>query len=155
VFKNTDPVGATPPTLVDLAGNPERVVDVPLSLVPSLMAQAAALQVALAARLADASTTHQDQLPTAHQAEVERLLTPPEAAALLGVTVTWLYRHASRLPFARRLSRKAVRFSEAGLRRWLAVRKPRHNVRSSVSENDAPVAATRPPPRRHQGEPTR
>jgi hypothetical protein len=44
----------------------------------------------------------------------ERLLTPPEAAALLDVTVTWLYRHAGRLPFARRLSRKALRFSEPG-----------------------------------------
>ena len=111
------------PTLVDLARDPERVAHVPLSAVPSLMAQVAALQVALAARLAVTSG------PPAERASMqapnaERLLTPPEAAALLGVTVTWLYRHAGKLPFARRLSRKALRFSEGGLHRWLAGRKP-------------------------------
>jgi len=114
---------APAPTLVDLARDPERTADVPLSAVPSLMAQAAALQAALAARLAGISITPNEPVG-AHAPDVERLLTPPEAAALLGVTVTWLYRHAGRLPFARRLSRKALRFSEAGLRRWLATRKP-------------------------------
>lgn len=109
--------------LAEVARDPGRVVDVPLSVVPSLMAQTAALQVALAARLAGISS-HSDVPATAHQPEAEHLLTPTEAAALLGVTVTWLYRHASRLPFTRRLSRKALRFSEAGLRRWLAARKP-------------------------------
>ena len=43
---------------------------------------------------------------------------------MLGVTVTWLYRHAGKLLFARRLSLKALRFSEAGLHRWLAGRTP-------------------------------
>lgn len=114
---------AQAPTLADLARNPERVADVPLPAVPSLMAQAAALQATLAARLARDPITP-DQPACAQARESERLLTPPEAAALLGVTVTWLYRHAGRLPFARRLSRKALRFSEAGLRRWLASRKP-------------------------------
>ena len=47
----------------------------------------------------------------------DRLLTAKEAADLLNVTPRWLYRR--QLPFARRLSRRAVRFSEAGLRRWL------------------------------------
>jgi hypothetical protein len=54
---------------------------VPLSAVPSLMAQVAALRGALARRLAAASITHEastrDRAP-----ESERLLTPPEAAAL-------------------------------------------------------------------------
>jgi predicted DNA-binding transcriptional regulator AlpA len=53
----------------------------------------------------------------------DRLLTPQEAAQLLGVTVRWLYRRADKLPFGRRLSRKTLRFSEAGLRRYLSVRK--------------------------------
>jgi predicted DNA-binding transcriptional regulator AlpA len=114
---------AAAPTLVDLARNPERVVDVPPSAVPSLMAQAAALQAALAARLAGTSIAAGES-GYARTPEAERLLTPPEAAALLAVTVTWLYRHAGRLPFTRRLSRKALRFSEPGLRRWLAARKP-------------------------------
>jgi predicted DNA-binding transcriptional regulator AlpA len=51
--------------------------------------------------------------------EPDRLLTVAEAAAILGVAPRWLYRHASRLPFARRLSPKALRFSEAALARYL------------------------------------
>jgi predicted DNA-binding transcriptional regulator AlpA len=119
----TDGALAPLPTLEDLARNLEAVADVPLSAIPSLMTQTAALQAALATRLATASITPGG--PARERApESERLLTPHEAAALLGMTVTWLYRHAGRLPFARRLSRKALRFSEAGFQRWLATRKP-------------------------------
>lgn len=56
-------------------------------------------------------------------AERDPLLTPEEAARLLGVKVQWLYRHAKRLPFTRRLSRKCLRFSEAGLRKWQAAKR--------------------------------
>ena len=58
----------------------------------------------------------------AHPAETKpqdgRWLTAVEAAALLRVNPRWLYRHHKKLPFARQLSRKCLRFSEAGLRRW-------------------------------------
>ena len=57
----------------------------------------------------------------------DRPLTATEAAALMNVTPRWLYRHAAKLPFTRRLSRKNLRFSEAGIRRWL-VTKSRHRV---------------------------
>ena len=49
----------------------------------------------------------------------DRLLTARQAADRLNTTARWLYRHADDLPFARRLSAKAIRFSEAGLERWL------------------------------------
>ena len=49
----------------------------------------------------------------------DRLLTVHEAATVLNVSHRWLYNHAGRLPFAHRLSRRALRFSEAGLRRWI------------------------------------
>lgn len=49
----------------------------------------------------------------------DRLLTVEEAAGVLGVSRRWLYDHAGRLPFARHLSHRALRFSEAGLRRWI------------------------------------
>jgi len=58
-----------------------------------------------------------------HGSEPERLLTPEEAAGLIGVKKEWLYRHSRQLPFTRRLSRKKIRFNEAGLKRWLAARK--------------------------------
>ena len=51
------------------------------------------------------------------------LLTVAEAAAALRVTARWLYRHAKTLPFARKLSRKVLRFSRVGLVRWLATRR--------------------------------
>jgi hypothetical protein len=56
-------------------------------------------------------------------AEKDALLTPEEAAAIIGVDPKWLYRHSKQLPFTRRLSRKKIRFNEPGLRRWLATRK--------------------------------
>jgi predicted DNA-binding transcriptional regulator AlpA len=62
--------------------------------------------------------------------EKDRLLTPEEAAEILNPaansanSVRWLYRHANKLPFTRRIGRKNLRFSEAGLRRWIAARKP-------------------------------
>lgn len=49
----------------------------------------------------------------------DSLLTIQEAAARLGVTPRWLYRHANTLPFMRRLSRRALRVSKAGLERWV------------------------------------
>jgi hypothetical protein len=52
------------------------------------------------------------------------LLTAGEAAAMLRVSPRWLYRHARDLPFARKLSRKVLRFSRAGIARWLAGRRP-------------------------------
>jgi len=54
----------------------------------------------------------------------ETLLTAAEAAVLMNVKPRWLYRHGAKLPFTRRISRKNLRFSEAGLRRWLATKKP-------------------------------
>jgi predicted DNA-binding transcriptional regulator AlpA len=77
-----------------------------------------ALQSALASRLVLSSGGAGNGRPEASAAD--RSLTPQEAATRLGVTLAWLYRHHTRLPFARKLSPKCLRFSEAGLRKWLA-----------------------------------
>jgi len=53
----------------------------------------------------------------------ERLLTADEAAQLLAVSPDWLYRHARRHPFARKLAPKMLRFSYVGIVKWLATRK--------------------------------
>ena len=55
--------------------------------------------------------------------EPDTLLTVAQVAPILEVTPKWLYRHADRLPFTRRLSRKALRFSDTGLKKWLATRR--------------------------------
>jgi excisionase family DNA binding protein len=108
------------PTAPDLAGmirDPAVADRVPRDAIPGLLSQLSAVQIALTARLLlpVPESAHGQPVPAA-----ERLLTVGEAAQLLGVRSRWLYRHHRQLPFARRLSRKALRFSESGLHRWLA-----------------------------------
>ena len=55
----------------------------------------------------------------------DHLLTAEQVAIILGVTKRWVERRARRLPFARRLSAHAVRYSESGLKRWMANRQMR------------------------------
>ena len=52
----------------------------------------------------------------------DKLLTPDEAAEVLGMSVKWLYRNARKLPFTRKLGRKTLRFSNIGLQKYLATR---------------------------------
>lgn len=56
--------------------------------------------------------------------EKDRLMRPEELAQILDQNIRWVYRHAPQWTFTRRLSRKCLRFSEAGLRRWIAAKKP-------------------------------
>jgi len=101
-----------------LAGH-ARVADLTPEEAAATLTELAALQAALAARLRPIPTP-----PSLNGREHvgDRLLTPPEAAKVLGVTVQWLYRHSRRLDFAVRLSRRVLRFSHAGLQRYLAER---------------------------------
>jgi predicted DNA-binding transcriptional regulator AlpA len=47
----------------------------------------------------------------------DRLLEAEQAAKLLSVSEDWLYRHAKKLPFARKLGPKMLRFSSIGIQR--------------------------------------
>lgn len=113
------------PDLARLLEDPTRATEVPDQEIPRFILELAghertvsALQSALATRLLLSSGGAGNGRPEA-PAE-DRLLTPEEAAARLGVTIPWLYRHHKRLPFAKKLSPKCLRFSEAGLRKWQA-----------------------------------
>ena len=53
----------------------------------------------------------------------DRLLDAEEAARLLSVSEDWLYRHAKKLPFTRKLGPKMLRFSSIGIQKYLATRK--------------------------------
>lgn len=108
----------------DLIAHPERATKIPLDKIPGVLAQIAseqaalaALQTALAARLVMAPDSDSAREPE------DRLLTAVDVAHALGVTVRWVQRRARRLPFARKLSEHAIRYSEAGLRRWMAHRR--------------------------------
>ena len=84
--------------------------------VPALMAELARAQAALLVALNRLVAANQRDT---RDPEPDRMLDVNEAAALTGLTPRWLYRHAKTLPFTRKLSRKVVRFSRAGIARWL------------------------------------
>ncbi len=104
--------------LAAILADPGRVNEVPAEAVPPLMAQCAAVQSALAARI-DAP----QQAVLNPVSESDQWLTVEEASALMKVSKKWLYNRAAKLPFAHRLSPRKLRFSEAGLRRWMQSRK--------------------------------
>jgi excisionase family DNA binding protein len=94
-----------------LLENPEAIAALPMSL-----------KLALAASLHEAiggERSQEKESSAAKDGAGHELLTINEAAALLRVTPRWLYRHARKLPFTRKLSRKVLRFSRVGLERWL------------------------------------
>jgi len=87
----------------------ERLLKLPLETVPALMAQMAAAQSTLAARLLSAE----------NKAELnDELLDAAQAAEKLGVSKDWLYTRTSTLPFVVRLGRK-VRFSLRGIEKYV------------------------------------
>ena len=51
--------------------------------------------------------------------QADRLLTCEEAAGVLGATKDWVYRNSGRLPFTVRPGPGLLRFSAAGLQRWM------------------------------------
>jgi len=98
------------------------VASVPLEAIPALLGNLEQLKAALWARLNEPRST-QGGVSGGEADEGHSYLKPEEAARVLGVSVRWLYRHHRQLPFARKLSRKTLRFSESGLRRWQATRR--------------------------------
>jgi len=105
-------------SLAEIIANPAKAGELDRGGIPALMLQLASLQNALAARLLESPQKY-----AADPAEPDTLLTAEKAAPFLNVTPHWLYRHWKQLPFARRLSRRTLRFSEVGLRKWQAVKK--------------------------------
>ena len=98
---------------------PDRIPSA-LSQLATLQASAAAAQATLISRMVSSPSNGNAN----ETGSSERWLTADQAAELLQVERKWLYRRAKTLPFTRRLSRKKLLFSESGLRRWIATRKP-------------------------------
>src|SRR5262245_31588563 len=96
-----------------VAGDPAKAADVPLDKVPALLAQLAAVQVALLGRLVAEGNGHGDS----GAAGPDRNLSVEEAAQALGMSPAYLYRRAGSLPFTVRIGRRLL-FSAAGLERW-------------------------------------
>ena len=94
----------------------DTIAAIPAKQLPALALALAAAQSAVAARLADLAEQPQD----------DTYATADEVATQLGVDPAWIYRQASRWPFAVKLSPKIVRIERAGLRRWLSRRQRRN-----------------------------
>ena len=56
--------------------------------------------------------------------KLDRLLTAAEVAERLNVGRRFVYDHAEKWPFTKRLDEGTLRFSERGLDRWLEHRRP-------------------------------
>jgi hypothetical protein len=86
--------------------------------IPAAIAQLAAAQSTLAARMMVAAAKS-----TKRQEEETNWLSVEEAAAKIGRSPRWFYRKAKSLPFLKRLSRKVLLVSEAGMMRWVESQK--------------------------------
>lgn len=113
-------------TLSTLLGDPGHAAELSCEEAASLLTRLAAVQSALAARLATVRPAATNR-PT--EPGPDRMLSPAEAAALLGVPIRWLYRNKRKLGVVR-LSRKVIRFPEAELRKSL--RKMRLEVTATL-----------------------
>ncbi len=107
---------ASIPKLPDLLANPQRAADLPPEAIPALRGELARLDTVLLARLLSPTN---GQVPIIPQGD--RLLVAQEAAAKLGSSADYLYRHASTLPFTVRVGRR-LRFSETGIERYIRQR---------------------------------
>ena len=104
--------------LAELLADPAKVSLVPTEAIPDMRGELAKLDTLLLARLLTASNgTAETWLKR------DRLLGVADAAAKLGATRDWVYRNADHLPFTVRLGKKQLRFSEAGIERYI-----RHRV---------------------------
>ena len=111
-------------TLLVLRDHPEAASSVPAHAIPALVAELASEQARLSALQALLTTRLLDAQVASRRDDAEdRLMTAEEVAAILSVPKRWVQRRARRLPFARLISEHAVRYSEAGLKRWLATRR--------------------------------
>jgi predicted DNA-binding transcriptional regulator AlpA len=117
---------ATPPSdeLARLIADPACASRLSAHAIPALLAQIAteqgrlsAAQTALAARLL--LEEPESRLPTTGA----DLLKARDAAAMLQMSVEWLYKNAKKLPFARRIGPRTIRFSSEGIRRYLEHRR--------------------------------
>jgi predicted DNA-binding transcriptional regulator AlpA len=103
-----------------LLANPARATQISREEAAALLVQLAALQAALAARL-QVSPVLMEHVE--ERADSDRLLAVEAAAQALNMPVSWLYRRSKELPFARKFG-GILRFSERGLRAWVAKQRP-------------------------------
>jgi predicted DNA-binding transcriptional regulator AlpA len=119
-------VRRTSSSIASLVTNPSTASEIPMHQIPALVAELASEQATLSAVqgvLTARLLASQDDATSTES--TDHLLTAEQVATVLGVTKRWVERRARRLPFARRLSAHAMRYSESGLKRWMSNRQMR------------------------------
>ncbi len=110
---------APTPSLDELATAPERARQLPPEVRQALVLKCAAALVALASVAPELANER------VSEAMPEELLDVRAAARRLGTSTDWLYRRARSLPFTVRLPGGRLRFSVAGLARYIRARQGR------------------------------
>ncbi len=103
-----------------LLEHPEQISGITVSEGRRLLVSLSALMTALAARSCEQEPVGNQSVRTTPVPD--RLLTVSQVAEILGVERSWVYRHNGEWPFRVQLSRKTVRFSERGLRKWMVTK---------------------------------
>jgi hypothetical protein len=98
---------------------PAEIPGLPGEALQGLLVELHALQVAVVARLSVPATAPAPARPAPDR---RTLLTPDQAAEILGVTRRWVYAHADELE-GKRFSRKCLRIPLAAVERRLAEQK--------------------------------
>ncbi len=115
------------PTFDQLTADPSQASRLSLSVLSALQAQCAAAQARWAATQGVIASAIFDKARMAaerpQQTASDRPLDANQIAAALGRNRRWVFRHAKRLPFVRRISRKGLACSEAALLRWREAQK--------------------------------
>ena len=104
--------------LATIASDPRRIESVPPNAIPEMLGAVEVLRAMLWARLQANAVPAPVEPPRANGRGPDVLLTAQQAAERLGVSRRWMYSHAPKLGFTKRLSGGTLRFSERGLERW-------------------------------------
>jgi predicted DNA-binding transcriptional regulator AlpA len=105
------------PSLDEIARDPDRLAALPDSVILDLYPQAVRLEAELRARVILGRGVER----RADTAPADELLDIAEAARRLGMSRSWLYRNARRLPFTVRMGH-VLRFDPRGLDKHVAAR---------------------------------
>ena len=100
-------------TLDEIIACPEKVETLPSQEVMNMLLRITAIQPLLIGRLAFLGSEKKEAKSQ------DRLLTVKEASKVLGYSKDWIYRHADKLPFTKRLTPHTLRFSEAGIEKYI------------------------------------
>jgi predicted DNA-binding transcriptional regulator AlpA len=92
----------------------DRIENAAVTSLPMVIAELASLQARAVARML---RQQNGSLARAERTE-DVLVSADEAAHRLGVSRFWIYRNWKHLPFARRVGRRALRFSSHGIARY-------------------------------------